>query len=68
MVVTTEKVKVIVINKRDKNFLGEDLKSVIDRILLAPNFYDFDRPLPSVNDLKTKVEAQHAWTKYKGIY
>jgi len=47
---------VIVVNKRDKNFLGEDLKSVIDRILLTPNFFDYDRPLMSTADLHKRVE------------
>lgn len=68
VVVTTEKAKVIVVNKKDKNFLGEDLKSVIDRILLAPNFFDYDRPLKNLKDLQAMVDKQHTWTSWKGGY
>lgn len=53
------------VKRSNTNFLGEDLKAVIDKIVLASNFFDIDRPLRSGVDLQKMAEMETEWTKDK---
>lgn len=51
IVVTSATAKFLVVKKEDKNFLNEYLKGCIDKAVLEEDFYDYDRPLPTFEDV-----------------
>jgi len=65
IVVSTSSAKMLVIKKEDKNFLNEYLKSCIDKVVLAEDFKDHDRPMKTFEDVQTAVAETRGWIQFK---
>ena len=68
IVVTSATAKFLVVRKEDKNFLNEYLKGCIDRAVLEEDFYDYDRPLPTFEDVQQEVARKRGYSEWKLFY
>lgn len=68
VVVTSATAKFLVVRKDDKNFLDAYLKGCIDRAVLEEDFFDYDRPLPSFEDVQTELARKRGYRNWKHYY
>jgi len=68
VVVTSATAKFLVVRKDDKNFLDAYLKSCIDRAVLDEDFFDYDRPLPTFEDVQTELARKRGYNEWKLFY
>lgn len=68
IVVASANAKFLVVKKEDKSFLNEYLKGCIDKAVLEEDFYDYDRPLPTFEDVQKEVARKRGYNEWKLFY
>jgi hypothetical protein len=65
VVVTSATAKFLIVKKESKNFLDAYLKGCIDQAVLAEDFFDYDRPLPSFEDVQRELARKRGYRDWK---
>lgn len=66
--VTSATAKFLVVRKEHKAFLDAYLKVCIDKAVLEEDFFDYDRPLPTFEDVQLVVARNQKYRNWKHYY